>query len=593
MMKFEGLFPFFKTSELLVCETDGFSLRGAVVKRSGTSVEVLHRAAIAQVDMADAVTDLVETLQAKGWRGGGSAVLLSHAVLSTLVELPVNPKKPRPLPQMKALVQGDVEALWLQHSMRWSLGRLLVSRGYMTEEQVEVVMDLQQGKPNPAGGLEMLDKFSFRRFGELAEELGFVKRSQLNACLTGQEWLKVDDEQIECNWVPQGAVEEIPGTFNWLTSCVGQSLLQRWVEVFARQGVKLKAMYPLTGCAASLLPQRPLSEVLLESHHGLVKAVRLWEGRIIDWQAYWHVNKSAMELCLESYHALHVAPNETLWLASWDENAEDLAEELRRMLEVEVKLLHDPALDGSLTPGMLGAARHALGVGEPGRCIEVRVGGPLPPPAQRLEVRAVALAGVLLLGLVAAEASLQLRHSEAQSYKDEMDSRWQSISAAKKRIDAQIQAIEQRKQALREQQLEQRRLQAMLGFYERDIPERAALVKGILGMLQNSVGDEVIMIGLREGEAKAPAMPFPPNSPAAKDDRVEVESFMLESWAVSEAAAQTFIQTIQKAAAPWNLDVRDSRVFSGKGPLKLDGFSMTMRLVKLRPVDQVGQQDKA
>lgn len=592
-MKFEGLFPFLKTSELLVCETDGFSLRGAVVKRAGTRVEVLHLATIEQVDMADAVVDLVETLQADGWRGGGSAVLLSHAVLSTLVELPVNPKKPRPLPQMTALVQGESEAVLLQHMARWSLGRLLVGRGYMTEEQVEAVMDLQQGKPNPAGGLEMLDKFSLRRFGELAEELGYIKRSQLNACLTGQEWLKVDDEQIECNWASQGAVEEIPGTFNWLASCVGQSLLQRWVEVFARQGVKLKAMYPLTGCAAGLLPKSPLSEVLLEAHHGLVKAVRLREGLIVERQAYWHVNKSAVELCLESFHALHVAPNEALWLASWDENAEDLAEELRRMLEVEVNVLHDPALDDSLTPGMLGAARHALGIGEPGRCIGVRVGGPLPPPAQRLEVRAAALAGVLLLGLAGTEASLQLRQNEAQGYKDEMDARWQSISAAKKRIDAQIQAIEQRKKALREQQLEQRRLQAMLGFYDRDIPERAALVKGILGVLQNSVGDEVILISLKETDQTAPTMPLPPNSPAVKDDRVEVESFTLESWAVSEAAAQTFIQAMQQAAAPWNLDVRDSRVFSGKGPLKLDGFSVTMRLVKLRPVDRAGKKGQA
>nr|WP_305908875.1 hypothetical protein [Methylomarinum sp. Ch1-1]MDP4521738.1 hypothetical protein [Methylomarinum sp. Ch1-1] len=360
-MMFDKILSFARSSQLLVCETDGFSLRGAVVKRFGTRIEVLHRATINQVDMADAVMDLTETLKADGWQGGGSAVLLSPAVLSTLVELPVNPKKPRSLPQMMALVQGEAEAVLLQHLARWSLGHLLVSRGYMTEEQVEAVMDLQQGKPNPAGGLEILDKFSFRRFGELAEELGYIKRSQLNACLTGQEWLKIDDEHIECNWTPQGAVEDIPGTFNWLVSCVSQSLLQRWLEVFARQGVKLKAMYPLTGCAAGLLPESSLSEVLLETHPGLVKAIRLQSGQMTARQAYLHFNKSALELCLESYHAMHVAPNEALWLASWDENGEDLANELRRMLEVEVNLLHDPALDDSLTPGMLGVARHALG----------------------------------------------------------------------------------------------------------------------------------------------------------------------------------------------------------------------------------------
>lgn len=591
MMKFERLFPFLMTSELLVCETDGFSLSGAVLARAGSHVDVRHQAKVKQVDMNEALADLVEQLKADGWRGGGSAILLSPAVLSTPVELPVNPKKPRPLAQMTALVQGEAEALLMQHMTRWSAGYLLVGRGYMTEEQVEAVMDLQQGKPNAAGGLALSDHYSFRRFGELAEELGYIKRSQLNACLTAQQWLKSDDEVIECNWAPQGEVEDIPGTYQWLVSCISQSLLQRWVDVFAKQSVKLTAIYPLSGCATALLPNSSSSELILEVHPGMVLATRLNAGRIHSQQVSLHVNDDALRLCLEAYHAMQGSANEKVWLSSWQGRPQALADELRENLAVEVNVVNDPAISDKVTPGMIGAAHQDLSIADPGRCIGVREGGPLPPLKERLSVRAAALAAFLLIVITGMEISLWLQHREAASIEQELDARWQSIDQASKRISAQNKKIKQRKQDLKKQQAEQQRLQARLDFYNRAIPERTGLVKAVLGVLQNSVSDEVVVNRLYEADRKMPGMPTPPGS-GKKAAKVEVESFTLEAWALSEAAAQTFIQKIQQEVEPWRLEVRDTRVYSGAGPLNLQGFGVTMRVVKLRSVVDLQAQGK-
>jgi hypothetical protein len=141
-MSLRNILPFGKSSELLVCETDGFSLRAAVVKRNGIRVDVIHHVQSELSDMAEAIKDIVSQLESKGWKGK-ETILLSPAVLSTLVELPVDPKKPRPLAQMQELVRWEVEPLLMQHTTQWTVGHLLVGQGYMSADQAQTVMDMQ------------------------------------------------------------------------------------------------------------------------------------------------------------------------------------------------------------------------------------------------------------------------------------------------------------------------------------------------------------------------------------------------------------------------------------------------------------------
>lgn len=588
-MKFKRLFPFAKPSQLLVCETDGFSLRAAVLRRVDDDMQLVCQAGTEQVDMAEGLADVMAALKAEGWQGGGAAVLLSPAVFSTLLELPVNPKKPRPLPQMLELVRWEAEPLLLQHMTRWSVGHLLVGQGYMSEDQAQAVMDMQQGKANARGGLAMAEQFSLRRFGDLAVELGYIKRSQLNACLTGQEWLKADDGVIECGWAAQGPVEDIPGTFNWLIGCVHQSLLQRWAAAFARHGVKLRAMYPLTGCAPALLPDGERNAVILETQPGLGFSSRVVGGHNTLLRHYLNLHKSALDICLESYHALHAPPREPVWLACWPPAA-DVPDELARMLELDVHPLSHPLAGKLVSPGMAGAAGHALGLADERCCAGVRVGGPLPPVRDRLEVRAAALLMVLLLAAGISELTLWLRLGGVERDKAQIDASWQSIDAAVKRINAQIAAIDERKQKIKALRGERQRVEALTRFYDEEIPERMGLVKGVLGMLQTVVDDEVIIQRLDEPGKHIPksvsaAPAAPPLPPKPDDNAIEVENILLEAWALSETAAQTFIQRVNNTARGWDLLVRDPKVAFDKGPMNANGFSISLRLVKLAGPD--------
>ncbi len=579
---------FGKAKSLLVCETDGFIMRGAVFTRAGKDVHVIHKAQSQQANIADAVAELIKSLKSDGWQGG-DAVLLSPTVLSTLVELPINPKKPRPLAQMQELVKWEVEPLLMQHTTQWSVGHLLVGRGYMTEQQAEAVMDLQQAKPNPAGGLELSDKFALRRFGELAEELGYIRSSQLKACLAGQEWLKSDDEDIECGWVAQGEVADVPGTYNWLVSCTNKSLLQRWTKAFSSQGVILQAMYPLAGCSVALLTDDVSSAVIMESHADLSLVQHILDGHIAGQYLYVNPAKQPIEACLESYHTLNPPATVPVYLANWQHNDPDLTDELNSTLAIKLSSLNNQPISESISPGMLGAGLHALALAGLKHCTNVRIGGPLPALWQRVEVRATALFLALFLTIAGAELSLLVRDHLIQSHKTEVDAKWKVIDTATSRIKADIKQVEQRKALLKEQQQQHLRAEARLAFFGEDVPERVALVQALLGLLQSAVTEDVIITNVDELGRRVTVMPT--LTVATTDSRVEVENFNVAAWALSEKSAQSFIQNMKEAVAPWGLEIRDSSVFSRLGPMNIQGgFAVSMRIVKLVSAETIEQQ---
>jgi hypothetical protein len=99
-MRFKRFLPLGKPSQLLICETDGFSLRGAVLARSGSRIVLLHQAKTEQVDMAEAVADVVGALKADGWKGDDPAPLPQRLEMRAAA-----------LPERVELVQGVLSVL--------------------------------------------------------------------------------------------------------------------------------------------------------------------------------------------------------------------------------------------------------------------------------------------------------------------------------------------------------------------------------------------------------------------------------------------------------------------------------------------------
>jgi hypothetical protein len=440
---------------------------------------------------------------------------------------------------------------------------------------------------SPSGELELSDNLSLRRFGDLAVELKYIRRSQLNACLAGQEWLKSDDEAIACGWTPQAEIDDVPGMFGWLVSCVNQGLLERWQHAFEAQGLKLKSMYPLTASSTPLANYGKGSTVLIESHKGMACITRIADGNVTAQYQYVNPEKSNLDICLESYHALNVTSSELIQVGSWHDDSQLLADELQSALAQDVDLLSKQVSNDNISFGMLGAAYHAYKLSGYELNSDVRIGGPLPPVMQRQSTRFVLALGMLTIVLGASEMGIFLYKHQVTTHKSEIDAQWKVIDDAIKSVNARKGKIEQRKKELAEQEKEHQRLHALVEFYDTDIPDREALVQGVLGVLQTVVSEDVMIKSIDELGKRVPMVAPSKTKTVRQNKMIEVENFNIEAWALSETAAQNFIQSFKQAIAPYKLQVKDPQVMARLGPLNLDGFTVVLRVVKQASLDSM------
>jgi hypothetical protein len=148
-----------------------------------------------------------------------------------------------------------------------------------------------------------------------------------------------------------------------------------------------------------------------------------------------------------------------------------------------------------------------------------------------------------------------------------------------KRINGDIKQVEQRKKELKDRKSDQQREQLRFTFFGEELPDRASLVQTILGILQESISENIIVNSIDETKRQTAFRPLSPQ--INKNKRVEVENFNLQAWALTETAAQQFIQTLKKFSSPWGLEILDSNVVGQLGPKNLQGFMVTLRIVKL------------
>lgn len=564
---------FLPAAPLLVCETDGFNLHAAIVVREGKKgFKLLHSVESQAREAGDAVAEVLAKLRAHGWAGGGKAILLTPGVLPGMPELPVSPTKPRPPEQMQALVRWEVENLLMEYTALWSVGRLLVGSGYLSEAQAREIIALQQQRRRNSGAALELggaqQQPSFKPFGDLAMEYGYITQAQLEDCLKRQEWFRVDGEEIACGWSPQADKRDKTAheTWPWLASGVSRKLLDHWVESFAVGGVKLDALYPLVGCAAAALPPTEEPSLVIEVHAGLLVGMKVENGRLQTL----HLHQPALpgrdlDASLEIYHLLVPPDIKSLWLAGSSTDLPEMAESLSAIVGWQVGLLSPNAESGMrLSPGMAGAARHALGLKGGALCCEIPVGGPRVPIWKKPEFRAAAMGVILLVVLAAVETSLQVRHGLAVAEKEKVDVQVAVTDKALARIKVLQATVDEAKKKAKVVQDEIAKVDARMHFFGATLDERASLVLALLDELKRGVTDEVVVDKIEE-------------SPKS--------GFRITAWAMTEPVALRFVQSIETAMSGWDMDVQNVSTTAAQGRYSLPGFTIHFDVVAAPPVE--------
>lgn len=564
-MRFKSLaelLPFSRrASSVLVCETDGFTLRGAVIGQTGDGLVVLHAARSEAVEYKTAVTDIISILRKQGWTGD-STVLLTPGALSAIVELPVAPNSKRPPDQMLELVRWELEPLLMQHTTLWSVGRILVGLGFLTDLQATEVLKQQQSQNAAGGGVSSRDVFSFKRYGELAIEMGYINHRQMEECLTRQAWLQSSGEEIACGWTAQPAVDATvaeSGQYPWLVCGVNQGMMQQWAQAFASVSVELVEVYPLVGCASTapeVISYEAGDVLLLETHAGLVSGVRISSGAVTAINLQQSALKGTLDACLEAYHVLASPDVKAVWLASAMSGADGLEINLASMLGKPVNQL--ATVKGDVSSGMLGAARHAMSLLGATRCGAVLVNGPKVPLWNKVEFRALAAGLFLLLSVGAAELVLQLRQNLAEAEHEKAAKAAATMDEAVAKVQVRIDAIKAMKADIKAKNEAIDKLQKSIDLLTVDVPNRTALVQKLMNDLSITVPEDMVI------------------------DRIEESSkdgFKVLAWTLSEKSAQQFVKSFNAAMTSVGLSAVDVTVTPQTGRLSLQGYGLRFRAV--------------
>jgi hypothetical protein len=567
-----------RPNNVMVCEWSGLSMQAAVFSKTGKKLQVQATANSDSIDPAVAFSQILSSLRTQGWQGK-NVIVLTPSVMSAMVELPVSPKKPKPITQMHELVRWEVEPLLMQHQLQWTLGQLMESHGMLTAEQVFEINQAQKLQKQEGNKAERSNK----RFGEMALELGYVSREQAQSLFVVQDWLRGEDDDVQCGWSAQGEVDDAPGVWNWLTTATHQSVIHKWQELCEDYKLQLAGLMPLTGNSVALIDHAEKHLVVLETTEFITTSSHLKRDRIVSVQHYVNRSASMLDACLEVFHAEN-SQHPGVVLAAPPGSIPNLRRSLSSALASEPDLVMFDERDG-LSPGMFAAGRLFFGLKGAKKISLVRPGGPLPPTWHRTETQATALVAAMLLLIVISEVTLSLQHAAISKEKAEIDERASVLDAAVDRIKKQREAIEKQKAELREQKESQRRMEARLEFFGQELPERALLVQAILGVMQNNINEQIIVNRVDEMGRRATVQPAV-NS-LNKPGVVETDNFNIDAWALTESAAQEFVQNMKLSVAAWDMEVRDIQVIEKAGPMNLAGYSVSMSLVRVIPQSEL------
>lgn len=343
---------------VLVVEADDLATRACVCAR-GTDgqVRVKALAETKLLDLAEALAELIPALKSCGARIPSHAVLLSPHVRTVSLELPVDPAKPLPQRQFRELLRWEVDPYVSQHRAR-RIGTILVGRGYLRAADLDRLLREQAS----AAGRKL------RRFGDCAVEAGLITEEQLEECLALQQTEAPGEGEVAYGWTAQDSTAR-NGNWPWAVAAMNGTLRQKVDVAFARRGLRLRAAYPLVGCAcASLNGEKEGSCAVFEYQAGHIGYTRCDSKRVVSRRsAFARDVGNPIDACADLFEQ----DARQVWLAGRWPDMDGALRDLEMCLERPCeRLAHVSGREPSSSPegpemaGALGAANHMLGRAE-------------------------------------------------------------------------------------------------------------------------------------------------------------------------------------------------------------------------------------
>ena len=530
--------------ELLIVESDGLIIHAAVIQKSPQGEALIKTYThSSELDLPDALKEIMADIRKVHGKPPTRAILLDSHIYTTILHLPVDPAKPLPFKEMQEIIRWELEPFMSQSRMR-RLGSILVGRKHLKHNDVERVIAVMEEERKTI--FAALGEKKISRFGEAALRMGLISREQLEESLTLQQSFQYAEGETVCGWIPLSA-KPLNGRWRWLVSGLTTSFKDYAVNSFKQAGLTLQAVYPHVGTAgASLNGRTPNTVGVFEFQGGSLGYTCLKAGQTINSRFHFSDDQNSLINSCTEFMDHQV---ESIWVAGRWPDLEKTVHTIEsrtgrpcQKLSIDIEKSVSNGNDSSEFAGMAGAFRHFVKMAPAESTVYVPTYISSHPLTQHKYFRQ----GIVLV-LTAAVCLFM-----SVTYHLKRLSLGKTVQAAGE--------TEKARAELDSLQKEWAVLNTKKNFLKEELPQRNALIPGVLGVLQSVIPEDIMLNSFSE-------------------DGTGV--FHIEGWGLSVRSIQLFKLDISEKITGLRLDSKDYMIQQRKGWLQSDGYAFQFDLIPI------------
>lgn len=501
----------------------------------------------------------------------------TSAAVTALLDLPIDPQKPRKHSEMQALISYELESIWADLNETTNIGAVLLGRKLINEQQrheILVELELQRSLGN---GLV--------RFGETGLNLGFYSQADLQDSLSLQEKNVHATVDLACGWSLQNYEQDDTEQHRWLCCAIDTRYRKQWHHAFVQQGFALNEIYPLVTASSRLVHNDKQSTdtskytAVIECFQEYISVVHLQNQAITELYVQpIRDTKNLKVICESLINEINGTFSEITLAGFNGTDAELLSDELANLFRKPVKIL-SIASDHHLDPRIRNTAvaiantthKHGLLTLESTlpQWVSVAPKDPPPPLWKNTELYRFGVPCLLIVTALTHGVYSIVLQKNLEEKLEQLNEDYRQKIALNRQINSIHTEYNKKEQELKEIQAKVSEQDTQLAKLTDTILARTKLVSRLLKQVATSVPNTVMLESIKEPK---------------RDSR---NRFNLVAWATDNSSATQFIENLQKTIGRLQYRVVDPDIQSGIGRFGLNGYTINLWII---PVEQSEQQ---
>ncbi len=226
---------------IFIFDASDFKLRGCIFEKEDENV-FLRAEAISYLDTPSmAAKDVIDQLRDKKISIPKKGLLLTDFNLVSGVSVPSDALDVSNDAQIDQLVRWDMESLVSEKApLLTSIGRILTCKGYIDDQQRDLILDEIKSNEESVSGPVGLGK---KRFGEIAIEKGILNGEELEECVAIQSDINtlLLDNEIDFSY---RKVKSNMEESSCITCTMSAPLRDMWISAFGDNDIQILSISP-------------------------------------------------------------------------------------------------------------------------------------------------------------------------------------------------------------------------------------------------------------------------------------------------------------------------------------------------------------